>query len=194
MAVNHITKSAKFQKSYFDVVGLCCSSEVPLIEKILKPLDGIEKVSVIVPSRTVIVVHDALLISQIQIVKALNQARLDANVRVFGEAKNGKKWPSPYSVASGILLLLSFFKYLYHPMQWLALGAVAVGLPPIVLRSVAAIRSLTLDINILALIAVGGTIALKDYWEAGSIVFLFTIAEWLESRASHKVCNLYAFS
>eukprot|EP00262_Sarcandra_glabra_P007338 TRINITY_DN2005_c0_g1_i1.p1 TRINITY_DN2005_c0_g1~~TRINITY_DN2005_c0_g1_i1.p1 ORF type:complete len:1015 (+),score=98.25 TRINITY_DN2005_c0_g1_i1:170-3214(+) len=186
MAVNHITKSAKFQKSYFDVVGLCCSSEVPLIEKILKPLDGIEKVSVIVPSRTVIVVHDALLISQIQIVKALNQARLDANVRVFGEAKNGKKWPSPYSVASGILLLLSFFKYLYHPMQWLALGAVAVGLPPIVLRSVAAIRSLTLDINILALIAVGGTIALKDYWEAGSIVFLFTIAEWLESRASHK--------
>ncbi|KAL2928844.1 putative cadmium/zinc-transporting ATPase HMA4 [Bienertia sinuspersici] len=36
------------------------------------------------------------------------------------------------------------------------------------------------------LIAVIGTIVLKDYLEAGTIVFLFTIAEWLESRASQK--------
>jgi cation transport ATPase len=32
-----------------------------------------------------------------------------------------------------------------------------------------------------------GTLAMNDYLEAGTIVFLFTIAEWLESRASHKV-------
>ncbi|KAL6994844.1 Cadmium/zinc-transporting ATPase hma2 [Sarracenia purpurea var. burkii] len=31
-----------------------------------------------------------------------------------------------------------------------------------------------------------GSIALHDYWEAGAIVFLFTIAQWLESRASQK--------
>ncbi|CAA2975641.1 inactive cadmium zinc-transporting ATPase HMA3 [Olea europaea subsp. europaea] len=47
-------------------------------------------------------------------------------------------------------------------------------------------RNLTLDINILVVIAVAGSIALKDYWEAGTIVFLFTIAKWLESRASYK--------
>lgn len=60
----------KLQKSYFDVLGICCSSEVPLIEKILKPLEGVNDVSVIVPSRTVIVLHDALLISQLQIRKS----------------------------------------------------------------------------------------------------------------------------
>jgi len=38
-------------------------------------------------------------------------------------------------------------------------------------------------------LAVAGTIVLRDYTEAGTIVFLFTIAEWLESRASHKVCH-----
>lgn len=59
----------RLQKSYFDVLGLCCSSEVPLIENMLKPLDGIKEVSVIVPSRTVIVLHDNLLITQIQIGK-----------------------------------------------------------------------------------------------------------------------------
>nr|XP_008382648.2 cadmium/zinc-transporting ATPase HMA3-like isoform X2 [Malus domestica] len=90
----------KFQKSYFDVLGLCCSSEVPLIENILKPLEGVKEVSVIVPSRTVIVVHDILLISQLQIVV--------------------------------------------------------------------------------------GTIALKDYTEAASIVFLFIIAEWLQSCAGYR--------
>lgn len=35
-------------------------------------------------------------------------------------------------------------------------------------------------------ILVGGSIGLGDYWEAGTIVFLFTISTWLESRASHK--------
>ncbi|XP_059461328.1 putative inactive cadmium/zinc-transporting ATPase HMA3 isoform X2 [Corylus avellana] len=176
----------KLQKSYFDVLGLCCSSEVPLIENILKALDGVKEVSVIVPSRTVIVVHDNLLISQAQIVKALNRARLEANVRVYGVENSQKKWPSPYAVACGTLLSLSFFKYLYLPLRWLAVGAVAVGIFPIAMKGAAAIRHLRLDINILAIIAVIGTLAMNDYLEAGTIVFLYTIAEWLESRASHK--------
>lgn len=57
-------KEAKYHKSYFDVLGICCTSEVPLIEKILKPLNGVDKVTVVVPSKTVIVVHDSNLISQ----------------------------------------------------------------------------------------------------------------------------------
>ncbi|GLT97462.1 hypothetical protein SLE2022_150240 [Rubroshorea leprosula] len=176
----------KLQKSYFDVLGLCCSSEVPLIENILKPLDGVKEVSVIVPSRTVIVVHDPLLISQLQIVKALNQARLEANVRAYGENNYRKKWPSPFAVVCGVLLALSFLRYVYRPLQWLAVAAVVLGIYPIILRGYAAIRNLRIDVNILMLIAVIGTIAMNDYTEAGTIVFLFTIAEWLESRASHK--------
>ncbi|XVF39741.1 hypothetical protein PTKIN_Ptkin01aG0057100 [Pterospermum kingtungense] len=176
----------KLQKSYFDVLGLCCSSEVPLIENILKSLEGVKEVSVIVPTRTVIVLHDNLLVSQLQIVKALNQERLEANVRANGEIKYQKKWPSPFAMACGLLLLLSFLKYVYHPLQWLAVGAVAVGIYPILFKAYAAITSFRLDINILMLIAVTGSVAMKDYTEAGTIVFLFTTAEWLESRASHK--------
>lgn len=68
MATQENIKTVKsLQKSYFDVLGLCCSSEVPLIENILKPLEGVKEVAVIVATRTVIVVHDNLLISQIQI-------------------------------------------------------------------------------------------------------------------------------
>uniref|UniRef100_A0A7N0TGP8 HMA domain-containing protein n=2 Tax=Kalanchoe fedtschenkoi TaxID=63787 RepID=A0A7N0TGP8_KALFE len=179
-------KKGKLQKSYFDVLGLCCSSEVPLIENILKNLNGVKDISVIVPSRTVIVVHDDLLISPSQIAKALNQARLEANVRNRGETSYRNKWPSPYAVACGILLVVSLFQFVFAPLRWVSLAAVAVGIFPIAWRSAVALKSLTLDINILAIVAVVGTIFLRDYLEAATIVFLFTIAEWLESRASHK--------
>ncbi|XP_051114125.1 putative inactive cadmium/zinc-transporting ATPase HMA3 [Andrographis paniculata] len=178
--------AAKLEKSYFDVVGLCCSSEIPVIEKILTSLDGIKDFSVVVPTKTLIVVHDSLLTSQLQIVKALNQARLEANVRPRGGAAYKNKWPPPYALASGALLLLSFLKYFYRPLGWLAVGAIAVGIPPVVLKAVAAARNRRLDINVLVLIAVSGSLVLRDYWEAATIVFLFTISEWLESRASHK--------
>lgn len=179
-------KLGKLEKSYFEVLGLCCSSEVPLIEKILKPLIGVVQVSVIVPSRTVIVLHDPNLISNLQIVKVLNQARLEASVRVKGKANFKGKWPSPYVFGSGILLALSFLKYVYRPLEWLAVAAVVVGVWPIFIRGFVAVRNFTIDVNILMLIAVAGTVVLRDYTEAGTIVFIFTIAEWLESRASHK--------
>lgn len=179
-------------KSYFDVLGICCPSEVPLVEKLLRPLPGVRTVTVIVPSRTVIVLHDAAATSPAQIVKALNQARLEASVRAYGGGSDGrqaagsKRWPSPYVLLCGLLLVVSLFERLWPPLKWCALAAAAAGLPPIALRSFAAARRLTLDVNILMLIAVSGAIALKDYSEAGFIVFLFTTAEWLETRASHK--------
>ncbi|KAK4798616.1 hypothetical protein SAY86_030942 [Trapa natans] len=140
----------KLQKSYFDVPGICCSLEISLVENILKPINGVEDVSVIVVSKTVIVIHDDLLVSQAQIVDLLNKARLEARIKGSGEA---------------------------------------VGIFPIILKGIAAIRGSRIDINILVLSAVIGTVALKEYGEAGTIVFLFTIAQWLVSRASHKATS-----
>lgn len=91
-------------------------------------------------------------------VKALNQARLEANVRVYGDEKHQKRWPSPYSIASGLLLLLSFLKFVYSPLKFLALGAVAAGVFPIILKAIVSIRNFRFDINILVIIA-GNSIA-----------------------------------
>lgn len=86
-------------------------------------------------------------------VKVLNGAHLDASIHQRGELKGGRNWPSPWCLGSGILLAIAFFKYLYEPMHWVALGAVAVGVPPIVVKAIAALRKFFLDINILMLIA-----------------------------------------
>ncbi|CAN8257637.1 unnamed protein product [Cochlearia groenlandica] len=184
------TKKPKWQKSYFDVLGICCTSEIPIIENILKSLDGVKEYSVIVPSRTVIVVHDSLLISPFQIAKALNQARLEANVKVNGETNYKNKWPSPFAVVSGLLLLLSFLKFVYPPLRWIAVAAVAAGIYPILAKAFASIRRLRVDINILVIITVIATLAMQDYMEAAAVVFLFTIAEWLETRASYKATSV----
>lgn len=86
-------------------------------------------------------------------VKALNQARLEATIRAYGTDNIIKKWPSPYILACSVLLLISLFKRFFDPLKWFAVAAVAVGAPPIIFRSIAAIRRFTLDINILMLIA-----------------------------------------
>lgn len=55
------------KRSNFEVLGMCCATEAALVERILKPLHGVKDVSVIVPTKTVTVVHDVLLISESQI-------------------------------------------------------------------------------------------------------------------------------
>ncbi|KAG2243995.1 hypothetical protein Bca52824_094165 [Brassica carinata] len=189
-SVDETTTKKKLQTSYFDVVGICCSSEVSIVGDILRPLDGVKEFSVIVPSRTVIVVHDVLLISPLKIVKALNQARLEASVRPYGETSLTSQRPSPFAVVSGVLLVLSFLKYFYSPLEWFALVAVVAGVFPILAKAVASVTRFRVDINALTLIAVIATVCMEDYTEAATIVFLFSVADWLESSAAHKASTV----
>ena len=119
--------------------------------------------------------------------KALNKAGLEASVRAYGSSGVvAGRWPSPYVLASGALLLASFLAPLLPPLRWLALAAACAGAPPMLLRAFAAATGLALDINVLMVVAVAGAAALGDYAEAGAIVFLFTAAEWLEALACAK--------
>jgi copper chaperone CopZ len=175
------------QKTVFDVLGICCPSEVPLIHRILEPIAGVLEVSVNVPAKTTTVSYDPDLATDLQLVKALNEARLDARLHARGQVRPLQKWPRWNVVLCGVFLAVSFVKYAYPPMKWMALASVALGLPPILLKSIAALRNLVLDINALMTIAVGGALALGDYEEAASVVFLFAIADWLEGRTSERV-------
>ncbi|ONM20569.1 Cadmium/zinc-transporting ATPase HMA2 [Zea mays] len=179
--------AGKWEKTYLDVLGICCTAEVALVERLLAPINGVRAVTVVVPSRTVIVDHDTAAVSQFHIVKVLNKAGLEASVRAYGSSAGAPgRWPSPFIVACGVLLAASLFAPLLPPLRWLAVAAACVGSQPMLLRAFAAAGKLTLDINILMLIAVAGAVALGSYTEAGAIVFLFTVAEWLETLACTK--------
>ena len=116
--------------------------------------------------------------------KVLNKAGLEASVRAYGGGSGfAGRWPSPYVLASGALLLASSLAPLLPPLRWLALAAACAGAPTVLRRAFAAATRLALDINVLMVVAVAGAAALGDYTEAGAIVFLFTVAEWLEILA-----------
>jgi Cd2+/Zn2+-exporting ATPase len=62
-------RRGRWERTYLDVLGVCCSAEVALVERLLKPIDGVRAVTVVVPSRTVVVEHDPAAVSQSHIGK-----------------------------------------------------------------------------------------------------------------------------
>jgi Cd2+/Zn2+-exporting ATPase len=93
--------------------------------------------------------------------------------------------PPPALCLSLLLVAASWLGKLpgAEPAEYLALGAVALLIPHVVLRAWAALRARMIDISVLMVVAVAGALALRDYEEAGAILALFGLAEWLEDRA-----------
>ena len=174
--------------------GICCPMEVPVIENCLKKLHGVRHVEVAVVTKTVTVRHEESETSAAAMVAALNEARMEASLTFPREQVHGaRSWLPPWHVwLSAILLCISFFHYLSGPLNapWLeyfkyvALGAVAIPLPGIVLKALGALRHGILDINFLMTLAVAGAIAIAEYTEAGTVVVLFSVADFLESRCT----------
>jgi Cd2+/Zn2+-exporting ATPase len=64
-------------------------------------------------------------------------------------------------------------------------GALVGGIYP-ARRAVTALRTRTVDINVLMVIAVAGALALGEWLEGSSVVFLFALAQWLEARTLER--------
>ena len=74
-------------------------------------------------------------------------------------------------------------------MEWLkfvALSAVAVGCPLILIRAFGSLRRRIVDINALLVVSCTGAIFLQEYHEAAALVFLFSLSQWLEDRCMGK--------
>ena len=66
-------------------------------------------------------------------------------------------------------------------------GAIAISIGRPLERSWRSIRRRKLDINTLMVIAVAGAIGLGDWIEAASVVWLFALAQWLETKSTDRV-------
>ena len=77
-----------------------------------------------------------------------------------------------------------------------SLAAIALTIGTPLRRAIASLKRRVLDINVLMVIAVAGAVALGDWIEAATVVWLFGIAQWLESwsmnRARHAIRSLVA--
>ena len=89
-------------------------------------------------------------------------------------------------VVSGILWIVSMFHPFYHPLKYVAIGSFVIGIFHIMLKCFESLKRWTIDSNTLMFIAAVGAMGLQDFPEAAGLTFLFSLGEWLESRATGK--------
>ena len=178
-------------EAVFRVEGMDCNEEVVILERRLRPLAGLEAVSADLLGQRLHIKYDAARLTTAAIVDAAGQT----GMRIWLEHEEpaaggaGIQWRWRLMIGCGVAigagLALSAAGLPSLAAVTLAGAAVAGGILP-ARRAAVAIRSRTLDINTLMVVAVAGALALGQWLEAASVVFLFAVAQWLEQRTLER--------
>ena len=177
-------------ESVFKVEGLDCHEEVALIERRFKHLPGLETFSADVMAGRLRVQYDAARLSTGAIVGAV----ADTGMRAWLEHEeprgnrttDRRQW---VLAASGVCLSVSLAANAAGApslAQVAALLTIASGGGPSVRRAWSALRLRTFDMHVLMAVAVAGAVAIGEWLEGATVVFLFGLAQYLESRSMDR--------
>ncbi|MBK5297815.1 MAG: cadmium-translocating P-type ATPase [Vicinamibacteria bacterium] len=177
-------------ESVFKVEGLDCHEEVALIERRFKHLAGLETFSADVVAGRLRVQYDAARLSTNAIVGAV----ADTGMRAWLEheeprstsTSDRRRWMLLASGASLAVSLAANAAGWTTLAQLAALLTVISGGGPSVRRAWSALRLRTLDMHVLMTVAVIGALAIGEWLEGASVVFLFGLAQYLESRSMDR--------
>jgi Cd2+/Zn2+-exporting ATPase len=183
-------------ESTFKIEGMDCREEVALIERRFKNLPGLEDFSADLIGQRLHVKYDAAKLSA----SAIAGAVADAGMRAWLEHEEPLTVPDARARrrlmivgASGLALLAGLGLHAAAAAPWLERGvfavAIAAGASLTIRRAVAALRVRALDIHVLMLVAAAGAVALGQWSEAASVVFLFALAQTLEARTLERARN-----
>ena len=174
-------------EAVFRVEGMDCNEEVVILERRLKPLVGLEALAADLIGQRLHVKYDAAKLTTSAMVDAVGETGmrmwLEHEEPMVGGTALDSRWKLML-MCGGFLLVAALFQaagWARVSMAFYVAGT-TVGLAFPARRALTAARSRILDINVLMVIAVIGALALGDWPEAASVVFLFAVAQWLEVR------------
>ena len=179
-------------ESTFKVEGMDCHEEVAILERRLKRLSGLESLDADVIGQRLRIKYDAAKLSTGSIAEAVAQtgmrAWLEHEEPTSVAASTGSRLQ--LLVFSGLAFAIGLIATVFQaPQSWLWIPftvSIVLGGVFTARRAVTSIRSAHLDINVLMVIAVAGAMALGEWSEAASVVFLFALAQLLEARAMDR--------
>ena len=180
------------------VQNICCLLESGLIQDTLKPLEGVTSVAVNVIGRVVYVRHEPEVTSATDLVTTLNRKHLGASIMETGShhsANKGEGLPRSllafliYLLLQSILLIVIVVAYLTKAkwFQWVAIAEIVLGIPPVLKKAFLSIINRTVDINIMMLIAIAGTLAIQEWLQGAAVVYVFSFAEAMQGLCMFKV-------
>lgn len=185
-------KKADQRETVFRISGADCSDEVNAIKKALAGM-GIESVAVNLIAATTTVHHPA----EIDLARIRNAIE-STGVKVVDQEETSFVAANKSRVAlvasSGVLLGIGLLLDWTEAAQegvLLAIFGVATVLSGLLVfpKAYRAILQKSLDMNVLMSIAVIGAFAIREYSEAATVVFLFSLAELLESFSVSRARN-----
>ena len=177
-------------EAVFRVEGMDCNEEVVILERRLRPLAGMEALSADLVGQRLHVSYDAAKLTTAAIVDAVGQTGMRMWLEHEGPGGSGPDVRVRFwlTLASGAGILAALAASRLSPALSIGLfvaATVAGGVSP-TRRALVAIRTRTVDINVLMVIAVCGALALRQWFEGASVVFLFALAQWLEARTLER--------
>jgi len=178
-------------EAVFRVEGMDCNEEVVILERRLKPLAGLEALSADLIGQRLHVKYDAAKLTTSAMVDAVGETGmrmwLEHEEPMLGSS--ALEWRWKLMLASGAFLVAAAVAGSAGTPGMalpLYLAGAAAGIIYPLRRAFTSARSRILDINVLMVIAVAGALALGDWPEATSVVFLFAVAQWLEVRTMER--------
>ena len=179
-------------ESVFKIEGMDCHEEVTILEQRLKRLAGLESLDADVLGQRLSVKYDAAKLSTSLIAEAVAQTGMRAWLEHEEPrpAAGSHVWRDALILMSAVLVGAGFVVELTAgDRRWAALPfalAIVTGGVHTAKRAWMSVRGRTLDIYVLMLVAVAGAVALGQWSEGASVVFLFALAQLLESRAMER--------
>jgi Cd2+/Zn2+-exporting ATPase len=174
------------------VNNLCCSGEEKIIRTSLQNIKGIEDIAVNIVGRYAVVKHCPVpcCASPDRIVEILNEKYLGASIQELAEGEGEEEVESHIWVAMHVILVTvlfiiglvcEFIESLETVANWVYIVSVIIGIWPILYSTtIAMFVRHTIDIHVLMVIAIIGSLIAGDFFDASLVVALFLCAEVLE--------------
>jgi Zn2+/Cd2+-exporting ATPase len=178
-------------ESVFKIEGMDCHEEVRILEHRLKALSGLEAFDADVVGQRLRIQYDAAKLTTARIAETVAQTGMRAWLEhEEPRAPQTSVWRERLIALSGLALTLGLaVRWLAGsgPIVWVAFAAaVILAGTQTARRAWTSLTTGRLDIHVLMMVAVAGALVLGEWAEAASVVFLFALAQALESRAMER--------
>ena len=179
-------------ESVFKIDGMDCREEVAILERRLKPLPGLEDMVADLVGQRLRVRYDAAKLSTNLIAEAVAQTGMrawlehEAPVGQTAAATARQTFVIASGAALGAGMLLEFAGAPAAAVRAAYLASILTAGIYTARRAWAATRVMSLDINVLMLIAVAGAILIGEWSEGATVTFLFAFAQILETRTMDR--------